>query len=112
MDNLKRRIGICPICKQSNTKGRVLSTKEANTVGTPCDHCLKGLLQRNPASIVCNKCGNEAAKVDPGVTGNGFIFHPGQVYHVATCTKCSNTPSTFEEVIEMVNYIKNNKENK
>lgn len=110
MDELKKVIGMCPICKQPNTKKHIFTVEESGKIGTPCDSCLKGLVNRDPSVVMCRSCGSIAAYVDPGIAPNGFVFQPGQKYHIPTCRKCANPCHSFDDIEELVGYTKQNKE--
>jgi Zn finger protein HypA/HybF involved in hydrogenase expression len=99
MDELKRVPGLCPQCRKPNKP--ILTPSELNSLGTPCDDCLKKLMAERPAKIMCRKCGRLAAYMKPGTTENGFEFVADREYHVPACKKCTPKYFRYDEIEEM-----------
>ena len=62
--------------------------------------------------VVCEKCKNPLAWMQPGQHASGFIFRVGETYHADGCWKCD--PATYKEgegggIVEVIEYLKNKK---
>lgn len=61
-----------------------------------CEHLAKGL-----ASVVCTKCKEVVARVEPHKDRTGFAFTSDRVYHTGACPNCA-PGLTFSPIIEKV----------
>ena len=61
-----------------------------------CEQAIRGL-----AVVICTKCKEVIARVEPFKDATGFVFSAGRAYHTAACPNCS-PGLTFSPIIEKV----------
>lgn len=95
---LRKRAGICPVCKKRN------HPLAPDITGDICDTCFNSMLEK-ASPIICKQCNSLAGMIESGITESGFEFKTGESYTVDRCRACDKTLTKLE-INELNNYLK------
>lgn len=100
-------LGVCPRCGEEN--GQILIAKRnyrgqmssREITPTLCNSCQTVL--DNSATLICNGCSSVVAKIESGLTPDGFQIEEKGTYHSPSCPKCSSSKKV--EILEIKEFF-------
>lgn len=100
MKKYTKKLGLCPNCNKPNSP---IVPKDSTQRGTACDECI-AKIKVVACEVVCKKCGNVCAYVEPGETTEGFTFEKGSRYHTEHCPKCDPLKTNIQ-ICELTDFL-------